>query len=108
MTTQKEARDIASKARAELEKIYGNRLRGVRLFGSFARGSATAESDVDLAIILDEVPDFLVEIERTGELFSTLGLEAGRSVSRVFIGEPDFRAGRYALHRRIQQEGLPV
>jgi antitoxin ChpS len=35
-----------------LRPLYGERLRGVYLFGSRARGDHTAESDADVAVIL--------------------------------------------------------
>jgi len=100
--------DIVARARVKLEGIYGERLRGVYLFGSWARGEGSEDSDVDIAVVLDEVPDYLAEIERTSDLFCDLGLESGVLVSRVFIAEADFKSGRYALHRAVQREGIPV
>ncbi|MFP4248886.1 MAG: nucleotidyltransferase domain-containing protein, partial [Armatimonadota bacterium] len=38
----------------ELEALYGDRLRGVYLFGSHARGEAGPDSDVDVAVVLDD------------------------------------------------------
>ncbi len=46
--------EIAAKVRAGLEKIYGPRLRGVYLYGSAARDELTSESDIDIAVVLDE------------------------------------------------------
>jgi len=108
MNTREEAQRIAARARIQLEKIYGPRLRGVYLFGSCARGEGGEDSDIDIAVVLDDVPDTLAEIERTGDLFSTLSLDAGSVVSRLFVGEVDFHTGRYALYRDIRREGVAV
>jgi type I restriction enzyme S subunit len=108
MMTRQEVMEIAAKARAGLKAIYGERLRGVYLFGSWARGEGNEDSDVDIAVVLDEVPNSFIEIERTGDLFSTLGLDAGVLVSRVFIPEQDFRAERYALYGAVQREGVAI
>lgn len=37
----------------EIEKIYGNLLKSVILYGSYARGDCTTDSDVDIMILLD-------------------------------------------------------
>ena len=41
--------------RAALERQFGARLRLVRLFGSWARGQANEASDVDVAVVIDEL-----------------------------------------------------
>lgn len=41
--------------RGALEARFGTRLREVRLFGSYARGEAGIESDVDLLVLVDEL-----------------------------------------------------
>ena len=106
--TRQGAMEIAAKAREGLKSIYGERLRGVYLFGSWARGEGDEDSDVDIAVVLDEVSNYLAEIERTSELFCELGLDTGVLVSRAFIPEADFQAGRYALYRAVQREGVLV
>lgn len=41
---------------AEIQKIYGLHLKSVILYGSYARGDYTPESDVDIMILVD-LPD---------------------------------------------------
>ena len=40
----------------ELSAIYGNVLREIIIYGSYARGTQTDESDVDIALILNKKP----------------------------------------------------
>jgi type I restriction enzyme S subunit len=108
MLSRETLNSLLERARAGLQRIYGDRLRSVYLFGSWARGEGDEDSDVDVAVVLDEVPDYLAEIERTSELFCDLGLEADVLISCVFIAEDDLSTGRYALHRAVQREGVPV
>lgn len=83
-------RSLLRELREGIEHLYGPRLRGVYLFGSYARGEEDAESDVDLLIVLDEVSQSAQEVERTGHLISDLSLKFGISVSRVFVSERDW------------------
>ena len=48
-------RNLLVRLRERLQEIYGTRLRGLYLYGSFARGEQDDESDVDIVIVLDRV-----------------------------------------------------
>jgi len=93
-------RDLLEAAKRSLADLYGARLQSVYLFGSQARGQATSESDVDLAIVLDEVRNYAGEIDRTSELISSLALAHDVSISRVFVSRADWdRAEGPFLHQ---------
>ena len=100
--------EIAAKVRAGLERIYGARLRGVYLYGSAARDELREESDIDIAVVLDEVTDTFTEHERTGELGSDVSIEYDTLVSFLLVSEADFRKGRFSIHRIIKKEGIPA
>jgi predicted nucleotidyltransferase len=106
VTTRDQALEIAAKVRAGLERIYGPRLRGVYLYGSAARDQLTADSDIDVAVVLDAVEDSFTEHERIGQLGSDLSLEHDTLVSFLVVAEDDFQRGRFAVHRIIKQEGV--
>jgi len=108
VTTKEKALTIASKIRRVLEEIYGERLRGVYLYGSAARDQLTPDSDIDIAIILDEIKSRFEEHERTSQLGSDVSLEENTLVTFLFISEADFREGLFTIHRMIKREGVPV
>lgn len=89
-----------------LELIYNDRLQGVYLFGSYARGEQDSESDLDILIILEDFDRYALEVKRTGTLVSNLSLKYGISVSRTFIREREWVMGDSPLLRNVRQEAI--
>ena len=108
VASREQALKIAGKIRNELEKLYGERLRGVYLYGSAARDQLTPDSDIDIAIILDTVKSAYEEIEYTGQLGSDVSLEYDTLITFFFVSEDDYNKGRFAIHRNIKEEGIAV
>ena len=65
----------------ELKKMYGERYRGLVLYGSYARGEADEGSDVDLLLLLEGPVNSTRELLRAEEAEWPLALEAGYTVS---------------------------
>jgi predicted nucleotidyltransferase len=78
-------RALLCELRQRLEAVYAERLKGLYLYGSHARGDEDSESDVDVLIVLDELTDYGAEVDRTGQLVSEISLKHAVSVSRVFV-----------------------
>ena len=57
-------RKILRELKKGLQKIYGEKLKAVILFGSYARGDATEDSDLDLMVIEQELPNKFSEMVR--------------------------------------------
>jgi predicted nucleotidyltransferase len=108
VATRQQALEIASKVRSELQKLYGQRLRGVYLYGSAARDQLTPDSDIDIAIVLDELKSRFDEHELTSQLASDVSLEYDTLVTFLFIAESDFSEGLFTIHRVIKREGVAV
>ncbi len=83
-------RGVLARLRSGLEGIYGTRLQGLYLYGSFARGEEDAESDLDVIVVLDRIDGYGTELDRTSRLVAELSLDAGLSISRVFVSGQDW------------------
>ena len=55
-----------------LRGIYGDMLVSILLYGSFARGTNTRESDIDIAILLDLAVDMDLEYD---QVFSIINID---------------------------------
>ena len=106
VATREQALEIAAKVRNELEKLYGQRLCGVYLYGSAARDQLTPDSDIDIAVILDKIPNRFDEHKRTSKLGSNISLDHNAVVLFFFAEERDFETGRFAIHKAIKEEGI--
>lgn len=102
--------DELKKLLAELKKgllgLYGKRLKGVYLFGSYARGDYRDGSDVDVMIVLDDYLSYWQELVNSGELVSNLSLQYGISISRVLIRQQEWSNDDTPLLRNVRAEGI--
>ena len=73
--------DALDYARRELAVLYGERLSGVLLYGSHARGEARPDSDVDVLVLLEGEVDAYAEIKRQSVLAMELLVRFGVDVS---------------------------
>lgn len=89
-----------------LRFVYGNRLHGVYLYGSCARGEAGRESDVDVLIVLDRIPSYSAEVDRTSALIASLSLKHSVSISRVFVSLHDWQQGQTPFLLNAREEAV--
>jgi predicted nucleotidyltransferase len=94
--------------RKEIEKLYDMRLKQVILYGSWARGEATSESDVDLLIVLagNIVPG--LEIDRMIDIITEINLKYNVLISVYPISEVSYATSNSPLLINVRREGIPA
>ena len=101
-------RPILHEVKATLEAIYGDRLQGLILFGSWARGDATDGSDIDILVVLDDVQDPVSELDEYSKEIHQIDLEYDVVISTVPVDAAQFGALRIPLFICARQEGIPI
>jgi len=101
-----ELKQLLSELRSGLELLYPGRVRGLYLYGSYARAEEDAESDVDTLVVLDRVPSYGEEIERTSRLVSELSLRHSVSLSRLFVDEAAWALRGDPFLENVRSEAL--
>lgn len=103
-----DAHGVAGAVAHDLRELYGARLKQVVLFGSWARGDASAESDIDLLVILDEIRSRREELDRMNEILWRHSLDNDVVVTELPVSEDEFQASTEPLLIRARAEGVPV
>jgi predicted nucleotidyltransferase len=101
-------RAIAKAVAVELATIYGERLRDVRLYGSWARGDAHLESDIDLLVVLDRVHSRWAERRRVEDVLWKHSFENDVIVSAFPVAEAELRRQTSPFMRRVQAEAVSL
>jgi len=99
---------ILSELRGGLERLYGERLVRVMLFGSRARGDAEADADIDVLVVLRGSVRPYEEIGRVSALKAGLSLRYDCVVSCVFLDADAFAHRGGPLLRNVRREGIEV
>jgi predicted nucleotidyltransferase len=100
--------EIAMAVAEDLRPLYGTRLRRLLLFGSWARGDAHPESDIDLLVVLDEVDSPWEELRRMDEILWRHSYDNDAVISAVPVAERDLDDAAYPLLIRASAEGRAV
>ncbi|MCJ7583211.1 MAG: nucleotidyltransferase domain-containing protein [Anaerolineales bacterium] len=91
-----------------LVRICGDRLNGLYLYGSYARGDAQVDSDVDVMIVLDGYKSYWEELKRTSELIGDVSLDHNITVSRIIMTEEQWLHSDTPLLHNIRAQGWPA
>jgi len=109
---ERRIRPVLDALQQRLKALYGERFRGLYVFGSYARPDAGIElpesSDLDVALILSDFENLYEERARFGDIVADLSLEHSLVISVVPIAEADFRESRTNFTRVISEYAVPV
>ena len=94
---------------SEIKKIYGSHLRKVILFGSYARGDYSPDSDVDIMILLDMSDmDLKAYSQQLSYMTYDFNLDNDLDIKPIVKSEDHFRKWvvNYPFYANIDKEGV--
>ncbi|VVB87746.1 Nucleotidyltransferase domain protein [uncultured archaeon] len=100
--------EILKRAKSILQKIYGTRLKGIILYGSYARGDAVEGSDIDLIILLDNMQNPIDEIERCSKEIHQLDFVYDTLISIIPFDLKQYNTRRLPIILNAKKEGILI
>ena len=93
---------------ADLRALHGVRLRRILLFGSWARGDAHPESDIDLLVVLDQVDSPWDELRMMDDVLWRHSYRNDAVIAAVPVAERDLNDAEQPFLIRARAEGRAV
>ena len=101
-------RSLGEKIRTELKKRYGSKVLQIILYGSYARGEATSESDVDFLVVVDDSLDPWEVRRGLDDVLLDLLLKQGRLISILVVPKSLYENQSFPFLIQIRREGIPL
>lgn len=90
----------------EVVKVYPDKLLGVILFGSYARGDFRADSDVDIMLLFDNSFLYLQKDDPIFDLILNYILEQKKVITPLAVRKKIFTQHKTTLYYNVQREGV--
>ncbi|MDQ3005744.1 MAG: nucleotidyltransferase domain-containing protein [Chloroflexota bacterium] len=101
-------RKLMEELKEGLVRIYGDKLKAVYLYGSYARGDYRQGSDVDVMILLRDYKNYWKELQRSSDYVSDVSLKYDVTVSCILTKEIQWKESDKPVLQNIRREGLPA
>ncbi len=110
--TEAELKQILDELINNVLPIFGEKLKRVILFGSYARGDYDEESDIDVMFLIDDDAKILHSKYRKAvrEIISDIDFKYGTLLCSVLQNEHDFYEciDNIPFYRNVEKEGITL
>ena len=111
MCTKSQLKTVLTEVKSASELLYGDSLSRIILYGSYARGDNTEESDIDIMIVLNCDTNELKRLRSlTTDMASNISLEQDVLISILLRDQKHFEDNLdfLPLYQNIAKEGIAV
>ena len=100
--------ELLAVLKEQFRAIYGDRLQGLYLYGSYARGTAHKGSDIDVLLVLQGTVQPVEEINRVNAIVSDLCLQSGLLISIYPVSTTGFQTRQSPFFMNVRKEAIPL
>ncbi|QKZ11505.1 nucleotidyltransferase domain-containing protein [Spirosoma sp. KUDC1026] len=92
-----------------MQRVYGDRLTKIILYGSYARGDFHEETDIDYLVVLhDEKVSAFMEAANTRPAISEVFDDSGIEVSTIVVSNDQLINSNRFFYRQVRKDGVCI
>jgi predicted nucleotidyltransferase len=99
-------KELVSQVKEHLIGLYGGKIKQVIMYGSYVRGAATEDSDIDVLIVVDDALDPFEVRKSLSDILFDIILEKGELISVIAIPEHLFNNYNSPFLLNVKEEGV--
>ncbi len=100
--------EVLKEFKVKIQRLYGEKLKNIILYGSWARNEATTDSDIDLLVVLEGDIKPGEEIDRMIDIITDINLEHSVLISVYPVSARDYFTLKSPLLMNARREGVPA
>ena len=105
----KNIENLLKELKKELVRIYGDRLKTVYLYGSYARGQAhPPDSDIDVLVVLKGNFDYREMLKYSEDFIAAFCLQNDVLVSRAFVSETEYESKQTPFLINVRRDAIAI
>lgn len=108
LTLPSDVSDALQELKKRLLQLYGERLKGIYLYGSYARGDFSEGSDVDVLVVLEGIVVPGEEISRMNLTVSQVCLRYDLLISIYPVSAENFEKLKTIFLEQVRKEAVPL
>lgn len=111
MCTESQVTNISKQMLRSYRAVYGDSIVAIYLYGSYARGDYTEDSDIDItAIVKGSRIDLQKKLKLVWDISADIGLENDVIISPTVIPYDEYEKYKEILpyYMNIQKEGMQI
>jgi predicted nucleotidyltransferase len=89
-------------------RLYGDQLIAVYLYGSYARGEARIDSDIDVLLVMKSDFNYIEMLKRSDDYAASVSLEYDLVISRAFVSDKELKEKQSPFLINVRREGVVV
>jgi len=99
-------KSLINQIKAHLVKMYGGKIKKIILYGSYVRGEATKDSDIDILVLVDQCLNPFEVRDSLSDLLFDILLDEGEHISVIAVPEHLFENYNSPFMLNVKKEGV--